>query len=102
MAERRSAHSSADRVVRERARGFEKRLCNGPGKVGEALGLCLLLDGASLFKTPFRVLRPVSPPGQLLNGRRINVPRDAHRLLRWGHPDYRAWLSKPFPREGGA
>lgn len=93
----RSAHPSADRAIRERAPGFERKLLNGPCKVGEGLGLYELLDGASLFKAPFRILRPIEPVLSLLNGPRINVTKDAHRLWRWGHPDHRAWLSAPFP-----
>lgn len=96
MAKLRSAHPSADRTIRERAPGFEKRLCNGPAKVGEALGLYPLLDGASLYKRPFRILRPIEPVTELLNGPRINVSKDAHRQWRWGHPGYREWLSAPF------
>ena len=97
MVERRSAHPSSDPVIRNRAPGFERRLCNGPAKLGEALGLYPLLDGASLFKPPFRILRPVEPVTALLNGPRINISKDAERPWRWGHPDYREWLSAPFP-----
>lgn len=95
MAERRKEY---ERAIRERANGYQKRLCRGPCNVGEALGLHPLLDGASLFNPPFRILRPVSPPSLLLNGPRINVSKDAHRLWRWGHPDYRPWVSAPFPQ----
>lgn len=97
MAERRSAHPSADRSIRARAPSYERKLCNGPAKLGEALGLYPLLDGASLFKPPFRVLRPIEPVTVLLNGPRINISKDAHRPWRWGHPDHREWLSAPFP-----
>jgi DNA-3-methyladenine glycosylase len=97
MAERRSAHPSADRTIRARAPGFERKLCNGPCKVGEAIGLYPLLDGASLFKPPFRVLRPITPVTSLLNGPRINISKDADRPWRWGHPEHREWLSAPFP-----
>lgn len=96
MAERRKEYR---RAIRDRANGYQKMLCSGPCNVGEALGLHPLLDGASLFKHPFRVLRPVSPPPRLLNGTRINVSKDIHRLWRWGHPDYRPWVSAPFPRD---
>jgi DNA-3-methyladenine glycosylase len=56
----------------------------------------LLLDGASLFKPPFRLLRPIKPVTSLLNGPRIKVSKDVHRPWRWGHPDHREWLSAPF------
>lgn len=97
MAERRSAHPSADRTIRSRAAGFERKLCNGPAKLGEALGLYPLLDGASLLKAPFRVLRPAEPVTNLLNGPRINISKDADRPWRWGHSGYREWFSAPFP-----
>jgi DNA-3-methyladenine glycosylase len=96
MAERRSAHLSSDRTIRERAPGFERKLCNGPSELGEALGLYALLDGASLFKPPFRVLRPTGSSPALLNGPRINISKDADRPWRWGHAEYREWLSVPF------
>lgn len=97
MADRRSAHPPADRTIRTRMPGFERRLCNGPARLGEALGIYPLLDGASLFKPPFRVLRPVTPVTSLLNGPRINISKDIDRPWRWGHPEYREWLSTPFP-----
>jgi DNA-3-methyladenine glycosylase len=56
-----------------------------------------MLDGASLFKPPFRILRPIKPVISLLTGPRINVSKDAHRPWRGGHPDYREWLSAPIP-----
>lgn len=100
MAERRSIAPDADRDVRNRANGFEKKLCNGPCKVSEALGIYPLLDGASLFVPPFRLLRPVEPVATLLNGPRVNVTQDIHLPWRWGHPEYRAWLSpQPFPKK---
>jgi DNA-3-methyladenine glycosylase len=84
-------------MIRARAPGYERRLCDGPCKVGEALGLYPQLDGASLFEPPFRILRPINPVTSLLNGPRINVSKDADRAWRWGHPNYREWLSAPFP-----
>jgi DNA-3-methyladenine glycosylase len=96
MAGRRGAHSSSDRTIRDRATGFEKKLCNGPCKVGEALGLYARLDGASLFHQPFEVLRPAEASSPLLNSPRINVSKDADRPWRWGHAEYREWLSIPF------
>jgi DNA-3-methyladenine glycosylase len=102
MTERRSAHPDADRRIRERAKGFEKHLCNGPGKLGEALGLGMQLDGAALFKSPFHILQPLGAPPRLLNGPRINVTKDADRPWRWGHANYPEWTSKPFPSGEGS
>lgn len=89
MTERRSTHPSSDRSIRGRATGFEKKLCNGPCKVGEGLGLYALLDGASLFRQPFEVLRSLEALPQFLNGRRINVSKEVERPWRWGHAEYR-------------
>src|SRR4051794_17177554 len=52
MIERRE---KAEQAIRNRTSGFEKRVCKGPCNVGEALAIYALLDGASLFKKPFRI-----------------------------------------------
>lgn len=91
MAARRSADPTADRDIRTRAMGFEKKICNGPCSVGEALGIYPLLDGASLFRPPFRIYRPVDPIDDLINGVRINITKDADRPWRW------KWRNPPVP-----
>ncbi|MEY9418414.1 DNA-3-methyladenine glycosylase [Bradyrhizobium japonicum] len=96
MAERRSQADAADRVVKERARGYERRLSNAPFNLGEAMGLSPVLDGASLLGHPFRLHRPVNPVSGLLIGRRVRVTQDVDRLWRWGHPDHQAWLRDKF------
>ena len=99
MAQRRSKADAADRVVKDRARGYEKRLCNAPFNLGEAMGLSPVLDGASLLRRPFRLLRPVDPVAGLLNGPRVRVTQDVDLLWRWGHPDHQAWLKDKFKKE---
>lgn len=99
MAERRSEADAADRVVKERAAGYEKRLCNAPFNLGEAMGLRPLLDGASLLRPPFRLLRPVEPVAALLNGPRVRVTQDVDHLWRWGHPDHQAWFKDKFKKD---
>ena len=62
------------------------------------MGLDPVLDGASLMRYPFRLLRPAEPVAGLLNGERVGVTQDGELLWRWGHPDYQAWLAKKFPQ----
>ena len=62
--------------------------------MGKALGLYEALDGASLFKPPFRLYRPIEPVTTLLNGPRANIAKGV-LLWRWGHADYKKWLSPP-------
>lgn len=95
MVARRGTDERADRTIRERKPGYETKLCKGPCNLGEALGLYEALDGASLFKPPFRILRPVEPVTTLLNGPRANITRDTHLLWRWGDAGYKEWLSQP-------
>ncbi|WP_316195994.1 DNA-3-methyladenine glycosylase [Bradyrhizobium sp. SZCCHNRI3052] len=97
MAERRSLPKGADVSIKQRLPGYEKRLCNAPCKLAEGLGIYPELDGASLLKHPFRLLRPVEPVTNLLNGKRVGVTQDRELPWRWGHPDYQAWLAKKFP-----
>jgi DNA-3-methyladenine glycosylase len=100
MIKRRSADANADGVIRERKPGFERRLCRGPCNLGGALGIYPALVGASLFKPPFRILRPVEPVRTLLNGPRANITKDAHLPWRWGHAEYQEWLSQPsYPKK---
>lgn len=90
--------SGYDKTIRERARGFEKKLCRGPCNVAESLGIHPLLDKKSLFEAPFRIYRPVEPVTNLLNGPRVNITKDVDLRWRWGHAEYSQWLSQPsFP-----
>jgi DNA-3-methyladenine glycosylase len=99
MAERRSKAEAADRDVKDLARGYEKKLCNAPFNLGEAMGFWPVLDGASLLGRPFCLLRPVDPVTGLLNGPRVRVTQDVDLLWRWGHPDHQAWLKDKFKND---
>ncbi len=97
MIGRRSDHN---KTIRDRAGNFEKQLCRGPCNVAEALGIHQSLDRKSLFKAPFRIFRPIEPVTNLLNGPRANITKDADLPWRWGHVEYRQWLSQPsFPKK---
>ncbi|MGJ4923691.1 DNA-3-methyladenine glycosylase [Bradyrhizobium sp. HKCCYLRH2015] len=100
MAERRSKPAAASKTIKECKKGYEKQLCRGPCSLAEALGIYPLLDGASLLKPPFRLLRPVEPVANLLNGPRVGVTQDKELPWRWGHPGYSGWVAKKFPQRG--
>jgi DNA-3-methyladenine glycosylase len=59
------------------ARGVraERELCSGPGKLCQALGVTLELDGTSLQRGPLRLLRGEPPPERILAGPRIGISR---------------------------
>ncbi|MCG6205851.1 DNA-3-methyladenine glycosylase [Rhodopseudomonas sp. HC1] len=101
MAARRSRAPDADRDVRARARGHEKKLCNGPFKLGEAMGMDPALDGVQLLNYPLRLLRPLKPVSELLNGRRVRVTQDEDLLYRWGHPGHQTWIRDKFEKAKG-
>jgi DNA-3-methyladenine glycosylase len=96
MAGRRGSHPAADKRIKGRSGAYQRYLCNGPSKVGEALKITAKNDGASLFEAPFE-LRSNDEPIILLNGPRININKGVGTPWRWGHGNYKEHLSKPFP-----
>jgi DNA-3-methyladenine glycosylase len=79
-------------------RGASASLCNGPGRLAQALGLRLEDDGASLDGPDIRITLndPVAP---LLTGPRIGISRAQDRPWRFGLPGS-GGLSRPFPPAG--
>jgi DNA-3-methyladenine glycosylase len=92
-----------EQMRHRRGRESLRDLCSGPGKLTEALGIGLDLDGARLDQAPFEVR---SPDGDWTQvdvgcGPRIGVSRAAE--LRWrfgarGSP----YLSRPLPDEAAS
>jgi DNA-3-methyladenine glycosylase len=95
MTSRRSAHPKADQKVKSKQGDYRKRLCNGPGKVGEAFGLGAEQNKMSLFGADFEI-RGKDKVVTLLNGPRINISKGIEAAWRWGHGEFRDFLSKPF------
>jgi DNA-3-methyladenine glycosylase len=54
----------------------ERRLCAGPGRLCEALGVTIAHDGLPLDAPPFALLAPASP-GDVVAGRRVGISRAA-------------------------
>ncbi len=84
-------------VMRQR-RGLEdiRQLCSGPGKLGQALGITLALNGSSLEHPPFSV-SPASGIASILVGPRIGITKAAEKPWRFGVAGSR-YLSRPFPK----
>lgn len=63
----------------------QRDLCNGPGKLCEALGIELAHDGADLRRGALRLWLPRTPhPERAIHvGPRIGITRDAHLPLRF-------------------
>ncbi|HEY3463265.1 MAG TPA: DNA-3-methyladenine glycosylase, partial [Gaiellaceae bacterium] len=61
-----------------------RQLCNGPGKLCQALGITRVHDGLLLDELPFELLaRDSEPP--LAVGPRIGITRAVEQSWRYGH-----------------
>jgi DNA-3-methyladenine glycosylase len=83
---------------RRRASGLEE-LCSGPGKLTQALGIGLELNGTPLYAGPIRVLRP--PAGArrpaIVRGERVGITKAADLPWRFCDAGSRH-VSRPWPR----
>jgi DNA-3-methyladenine glycosylase len=88
-------------TMRER-RGVsrDEELCNGPGKLTQALGIGLLLNGSSLVDGPIEVLtrEPGSRDPRIVIGERIGITKAADLPWRFCDADSRH-VSRPWPAE---
>ncbi|MEG8137776.1 DNA-3-methyladenine glycosylase, partial [Acinetobacter baumannii] len=78
-------------LMRER-RGLEaeRLLCSGPGKLTQALGITLALNGRSIAEPPF-LLRREDPAGAIVAGPRIGITKAVEQPWRFG------LAASPFP-----
>ena len=85
--------------MRER-RGLERRedLCSGPGKLTQALGIDLDLNGSDLVTGPITIEPPPAdwPPIELFAGPRIGITKAAELPWRFSAAGFRS-VSKPWP-----
>jgi DNA-3-methyladenine glycosylase len=88
-------------LMRER-RGREEisDLCSGPGKLTEALGVGLELNGANLFEPPFELTEPVGEwtRAAVVTGPRIGITKAAELPWRYSVKGSR-FVSRPWPAE---
>ncbi|UCG89291.1 MAG: DNA-3-methyladenine glycosylase [Gemmatimonadota bacterium] len=89
-------------MMRRRRVGDLWRLCSGPARLCEALGITGSLDGTSLVQGPVRIAGPRRSRRVAIDvGPRIGISRARSWPLRFvvrGSP----WLSCPGPKEKGA
>jgi DNA-3-methyladenine glycosylase len=88
-------------VMRERRRvPRDEELCNGPGKLTQALGIGLSLNGTSLVDGPIEVLsrEPGSRAPRVVIGERIGITKAADLPWRFCDADSRH-VSRPWPAE---
>ncbi len=81
-------------------RGLERRedLCSGPGKLTQALGIDLDLNGSDLVDGPITLEPPPAdwPPIELIAGPRIGITKAAELPWRFCAAGFRS-VSKPWP-----
>ena len=58
-----------------RRRGRERDLCNGPGRLTQALGVDLVYDGRDLTSGPLIISDGGAPPGGIVKTTRIGITR---------------------------
>jgi DNA-3-methyladenine glycosylase len=86
-----------ERMAGRRGLGDPRRLCAGPGRLAQALGLDLSHDGLDLSQPPFRLTEGDGPPVPLLVGARIGITKAAELPWRFGLAGSRH-LSRPFAK----
>jgi DNA-3-methyladenine glycosylase len=77
------------REIMVRRRGREENLCDGPGRLAQALGIKLSLDGQDLGGSPLFVLRG-ELPAEVVSTERIGISRGVElpwRYLITGEPN---------------
>jgi DNA-3-methyladenine glycosylase len=87
-------------MAKRRGLSDPRRLCAGPGRLCQALGITAALDGAPLDAAPFRLAAPATAPN-LIADRRIGITRGMEtpwRFLLAGSRD----LSRPPSRHATA
>jgi DNA-3-methyladenine glycosylase len=86
-------------LMRDR-RGQERieTLCSGPGKLAEALGIDLSLNGADLFQPPFELSEPAGEWATVdaVRGPRIGITKAADLPWRYSVSGSR-YVSRPWP-----
>lgn len=74
----------------EQRRGRPDNLCNGPGRLSQALGVDGALDGSSLVNGPLTIRFGEQPDGEIVSTTRIGITRGADlpwRYLVLGEPN---------------
>jgi DNA-3-methyladenine glycosylase len=84
-------------AMRERrGRRPDGELCSGPGKLTEALGIGLELNGADLGRDPFLLLGPEGEAPAVVTGPRVGITKAVERPWRFSAAGSR-FVSRPRP-----
>jgi DNA-3-methyladenine glycosylase len=75
----------------------DAELCNGPGKLTEALGITLADNGADLALPPWAIEPPEGKPPEVVTGPRIGITKATERPWRFCAAD-NPHVSRPRPR----
>lgn len=70
-------------------------LCSGPGKLTQAMGIDLALNGADLLGEVLYVLDDSPDLGEIVARPRIGIREATGRLWRFYPSNFRQWVSKP-------
>jgi len=94
--------SGIEAMRRRRGRERAEELCSGPGKLTEALGVGLELNGAALDRPPFAVLpREAGWDTRVLAGPRIGITKATEYPWRFCAAGSR-FVSRPWPAAAAA
>jgi len=74
-----------------------RRLCSGPGKLCQALGIDASFNGAQLLEPPFQLFRGEACPAVI--GKRIGISVGVETMWRFGLQGS-PFLSRPFTTNG--
>lgn len=87
-----------DLMRARRGRDDVEGLCSGPGKLTEALGVDLALNGADLFAPPFELAEPAGEwaAAEVATGPRIGITKAAELPWRYCVSGSR-YVSRPWP-----
>jgi DNA-3-methyladenine glycosylase len=82
-------------MAERRGVGEVRALCSGPGKLGQALGVTLALNGCALDKPPFALAE--GRAAGVVSGPRIGITKAAEQPWRFGEAGSR-FVSRPCPK----
>ena len=95
----RALEPSDDIEAMRRRRGLkhaDAELCNGPGKLTEALGITLADNDADLSRSPFQILPPAGDPPEVVTGPRVGITKAVDYPWRFSAKGNR-FVSRPRP-----
>lgn len=86
--------SGIEDMIRRRGLADIVSLCNGPGKLSQALAVDISLDGRPLDAAPFSLF--LAEPVPVVSGKRIGITKNIDPLWRFGAAGSR-FVSRRFP-----